>query len=336
MTRRRILIFGFSNVATTNGFSVPLIERMQNSHPDVDMVRIGLGAHQPHVVPAYLRVANVLHGPFTDVLLEIHASAFSLSRLSTPEVATELLRDTIHTAAELGMRPSFMFHFRNWAGKRALNFETLTHAFAAEYGIPVLDLGDGLAAELGEDRLISMLRDAAHTTDEGSALFAERGEAFLTKLLQDDPQPALDQVPLPTWRREPLELLELLPEATTAQVNAAGLPLSYALMTQEGSLTLDLGERLRVMALPFLYQPAGGRAELRCDGGDPVAMTSIDPVSYYTRIGAHAFDFYRGTDMQTIEIGPISDAEDVTLLRRPKTKPMVNFIGAPIVMRPTA
>ncbi|WP_146343933.1 hypothetical protein [Falsiphaeobacter marinintestinus] len=335
MSKQRILVFGFSNVATTAGFSVPLIERMQTSHPDVEMVRVGLGALLPHVVPPYLRVANELLGPFTDVLLEITSSAYSHSRIVTEASGTELLLDCIHAVAEMGARPSFMLHYRNRQGAELLDFEGLTRKLCAEYNIPLLDLAGAMVAEKGVEYMNGLLRDVAHTGEEGSALFAERGQTFLTQMLEQDPKPDLDRVPLPQWRRECMDFSGLMDHMPKAQLECSSLKLPYAVFSENSRATIDLGQSHRVMALPFLFHPGGGHADLSVDGSDPLRLTSIDPVSYFTRIGAFGFDFYRGREFRTLEIGPVSDAPDVKLLRREKTKPTLNYIGAPIIMRPT-
>lgn len=335
MAKQRILIIGFSNVAVLYGFSIPLIERMSATHPDTEIVRVGLGGLLPQVIPPYIRASKDTLGDFTHVMMEITSSVYSHSRLATNESATELLLDCLHAVKEIGAQPSFMLHYRNREGKELLDFEGLTCDLAAKYEVPVLNLSSALVDEFGLEHANSLLRDKAHTTEEGSELFAERAHSFLSGLIENDANPKLDQVPLPQWRRELLQMIGLMDQCTKSMLDLQNIMLPYAIFDGNSSATIDLGETTRVMALTHVMHSGGGHCDIVLDGVETLKLTSIDPMSHFTRISATGLDFFRGKECRTIEIKPIHDAAEVTLLRREKTTPLINFIGAPIVMRPT-
>lgn len=335
MTQKRILIFGFSNVAVLTGFSVPLMDRLTTSHPDVDVVRIGLGALQPHIVPPYLRMAFEQHGPFTDVLFEINASAFPLHPLASEGFARELLLDTIHTAAELGAQFSFVSLYRNWNTEPRIDFNAITETLCAQFNIPYLDLAEKLVAEKGSGFVNGLLRDTAHTTPEGSEFLAERIAAFVTENLDRDQNIDLAQAPLPEFRRHAMDLRNLMPELTQETRECSALALPYTVMSGDDHACIDLGQTVKAMGLSFLYHAGGGHADLVLNEDEkPVRLTSVDPFSYFTRIGVMPFKSYHGTDLRRLKIGQISDAAEVTLLRREKTTPPTNYIGPLIVLRP--
>lgn len=333
--KKRVLIFGFSNVATSLGFSTNVIEKMKLSCPDIEVVRVGLGALQPHAAIPFLRMTFERLGSFSHVLLDIHGSAFALHPLSTEELARELLFDLLHTIDELGAQPLFALLYRDWLGKKILDFNTITRALCDDFEIPLLDLSEALIAEKGEEFIHTLLRDVAHVNEIGAEFQGARVYDFLLETLNSDAQTDLSMLPKPQWRRSAIDLSALTTGLPKSDIEVSGLPLTYTTFSATDDCTIEFGEPLRAMALSFLYHTAGGHTDVQIND-DPklLRMTTIDPFSYFTRIGVLAFDFFRGTDIRRLHIGPPTDATDVALIKREKTRPLHNQIGTLLVMRP--
>ncbi|MCT8160154.1 hypothetical protein [Pseudoruegeria sp. SHC-113] len=341
-TPRRLLILGFSNVASTLGFSVPLAERLQVEVPGLSVERLGLGALQPAVVPAFLAEADAQLGPFTDVLLEINTSGFALHPLATEARAREILLDCLRSVTDIGARPCLLLHHRDMQGKAVLDFNAITRDLAAACGVPVIDLAEGLATALGPaygpERMRALFKDVTHTTEEGTAWMAEEvARAYAPRLRA--PLPALPQVPLPAFRRRFLDLTPFLPEgmAPAPQVFSA-LSLPYLFLPEGVGVEIDLPAIPHAMALCFLYHANGGRSALDlwdgAQGRGTATLVSKDHVSHFRRIGAHAFDFFRGQRLARIGIGPLSPMPEVALRSTADTGPSGAYIGPLIEKRP--
>lgn len=158
-TKQRLLIIGFSNVATSSGFSIPTIERLKSARPEVDVFRVGLGAMSPHVIPPYLHLASRNLGPLTHVLLEINTSAYAMHPLATHESGSELLTDILLTVRDIGAEAAMMLHYRRWTRQVHLDFDELIRRFCDELDVPLIDLADGWIARHGSRQVEAWLRD---------------------------------------------------------------------------------------------------------------------------------------------------------------------------------
>lgn len=330
----RLLIFGFSNVASGAGFSIPLQKMLAETHSEFEVIRAGLGALQLHVVPPFLRAALEANKPISHVLLEVTSSAFSSHPLATEELGRELLLDAISTVLEFGAQPILLLHYRNRHGKQTLDLEALAQKLCDEAGIAVIDLSHALVAEMGQEGVHQLLKDDAHTTPEGSDLFAERAHQVLCT--------QLDAVRLPTrlarpqWRRRGIPIADLLPENVYKEIECFGLTLPFVELQPDERAAIRLDRPHRVIGLSFLYHAGGGHIDLNCDeDSDAQVMITIDPFSYVERLGVHAFRHYVGRDLSAIEIGELRDAPDVKLLNDHKRKPMRTLLGPLLVMEPS-
>lgn len=330
----RLLIIGFSNVATTSGFSLPLIARLQAANPDLRAFRVGLGALQPQVIPPYLRLAADHLGPFTHVLLEINASAYALHPLSTVENGRELLADILLTVQDLGAEAAFMLHLRRWQGQVHLDFNALVRRFCAELELPLIDLADGWIARRGAEQVAAWLRDDVHTTAEGGAAMAEDLAPFLQDWLARPPALAGRRLPRPQWRRGVLDTGWALADWPRERHDCADLPLDYARLEARAA-TLDLGGVVRAQGLVYLFHAAGGRLTVTPDPpGEGQRLTAVDPFSHFARIGVLPFDFYRGRDLRRLAITAPEPADDVTLLKPAPRRPLRTLIGPILTLAP--
>ncbi|QEW22345.1 hypothetical protein LA6_004563 [Marinibacterium anthonyi] len=328
MATPRLLIFGFSNVATTSGFCLPTIERLDAAFPGIEVLRVGLGALQPQVAPAYLRMAHDRLGPFTHVLLEINSSAYATHPLSTEAGGRELLADTLLAVREMGADPVFMLHYRRWKVPLALDFNALVRRFCAEADLPLIDLAEGLVDRYGIDAVQGWLRDDTHTTPEGGVVMAEELAPVLRGELARDPWFGDRVLPRPQLRRGSVDLGPLLPDLAVESFECVDLMLPYLRLDKDADVNIDLGETIFAQGLVHLFHPAGGRSLVTVDDAEkPLVLTTIDPFSYYVRIGVLAFDFYRGGDVRRLRISPVDAADDVQLLKGDRETPTRAYVG---------
>ncbi|MFC6760215.1 hypothetical protein ACFQFQ_13095 [Sulfitobacter porphyrae] len=227
-TEPRLLIIGFSNVATTNGFSVPTIERLQEAWPGLEAFRVGLGALQPQVIPPFIQTAAELLGPFTHVLLEINSSAYAMHPLSTEENGRELLADILLTVQDCGAEAAFMLHLRHWTGQVYLDFDALVRRFCAELDLPLIDLSAGWIERHGADQIAAWMRDETHTTKEGGEAMAETLTPFLTDFLRREPSLTGRSLPRPRLRRGVLSTAKALSAWPRERHDCLGLSLDFA------------------------------------------------------------------------------------------------------------
>lgn len=327
MSKQRLLIIGFSNVATKSGFSIPTIDRLKTERPDLEAFRVGLGALQPQIIPPYLRMADERIGPFTHVLLEINSSAYGMHPLATEQSGGELLADILLTVQEIGAEAAFMLHRRRWERRVYLDFDTLIRRFCAELDLPLIDLADGWIARHGAAQVDSWLRDDVHTTSEGGEVMAEALAPFLLDLLLKPPSLAGRRLQQPRWRRGVLDTEPALTDWPRERHACLDLPLDYARVEGTGAL-LDLGRRVRMQGIVYLFHASGGRVTLTPDPpGEGLRLATIDPHSSFTRIGVLPFDHYRGSTFRRLAISPPEEAGDIELITGDRISPLRTYIG---------
>ena len=330
----RLLIIGFSNVATTSGFSLPTIARLKEARPGLQAFRVGLGALQPQVIPPYLRLAAERLGPFSHVLLEINSSAFALHPLSTAESGRELLSDILLTVQDIGAEAAFMLHLRRWKGQVHLDFDALIRQFCAELDLPLIDLADGWLARHGPDQVAAWLRDDVHTTAEGGEAMADALAPFVLDCLSRSPWMAGRRLPRPLWRRGVLDTAPALAGLPEEQHDCTDLPLDYVRL-DGADTTLDLGRTVRAQGLVHLFHAAGGRVTLTLDPpGTGLRLATIDPFSYFTRIGVLGFDFFRGRELRRLAISAPEPASDIALLKGSRESPLRTYLGPVLTLEP--
>lgn len=329
-----LLIIGFSNVATTSGFSVPTLQRLAAALPGFRGYRVGLGALQPQVIPPYLRLAAQALGPFSHVLLEINASAYAMHPLSTEASGRELLADILLTVQDIGAEPAFMLHRRRWTRPLQLDFDALIRRFCQELGLPLMDLADGWIARHGAEQVAAWLRDEVHTTVEGGQVMAEALEPFLVACLTAPPSLAGRTLPRPQWRRTVLDTAPMLAQWPRERHDCLDLPLDYARLEGAEAL-LDLGGEVRVQGLVHLFHPAGGKVRVTASpSGDSVLLATIDPHSHLPRIGVMAFDFFRGRELRALTVSAPEAAEDIALRRGMRETPLRTYLGPLLTLEP--
>lgn len=334
MQSRRLLIIGFSNVATRSGFSLPTIDRLRSLAPDVEVFRVGLGAQQPHIIPPYLRCAAAKLGPFTHVLFEVNASAFALHPLSTPERGRDLLLDMMLAAREIGADPAFFLHHRRWKAPLHHDFNAQTRQFCEEFGIPLLDMAESWVAEVGADVVASLLRDEVHTTFEGGEVMADRLAPFLMRCLDRVGWFRAVVLPRPVWRRGMLDTAAFLQEHPLERHDCMDLPLDYVRLENTDAI-VRFGQEQHAQALVHMFHPAGGRMALHLGPtGHCLEVATIDPFSYAPRIGTAAFDFHRGLRVRDIRITPTVEAPDIQLLKGVVARPLRSYIGPLLTLEP--
>ncbi|RAH99246.1 hypothetical protein DLJ53_22140 [Acuticoccus sediminis] len=329
---RKVLVVGFSNTLMF-GYAPRLKQSFMEARDGIDFVRVGLGAQQPHVVPAFIRLAARLHGPFSHVLFEINTSAFTRHPLSSDELAVELLSDIVLTAQEVGAEPGFVILYRDYGDTRTIDFNALTRTFCAAHGVPVLDRAEGLLAERGEPFVRSILRDDVHTTPEGSRFIADE---ILPFLLDHIERPLTRRPLTPRFRRGYLDILDRLPTGTAVErMEASNLGLDYAVVNEGETLTVDLGRDVVALGLVYLYGPYGGQADLRFGADSAVqALVSMDRMSHVTRIAVHPFASHRGMTGRTLRVGNLRDLAEVVPLRGDKTPPVRQYVGPLLTLDP--
>lgn len=328
----RILLIGFSNTLMF-GYAPRVGQMFFDERPDVEIVRVGLGAQQPHVVPSFIRLAQDLRGPFSHVMLEINTSAFTFHRLSNDALARDLLADIVLTAQEIGAEPGFLILYRDYHGKTTIDFNAITRDFCAHYEIPMLDLAEGLLADRGPEFVRSILRDDVHTTPEGSRFLAEQVAPFMFAHVERTLQP---RRPQPRQRRSYLDLGGLLPAGQpTHSVEVSKLTLDYAEVAEGASLEIDLGREREAIGLTYLYGPSGGLADLVFGaGGQTPTLASVDAMSHAVRLAVHPFNSFLGARGRTIAITNVRDAPDIAMLRAEKTPPVRQYIGPLMTIEP--
>ena len=328
------LIFGFSNVARTNGFAPMTIEKMAQHLPEVRFSSIGMGAALPYAVPPFLRLACDADPTITHVLLEICTSAFPTHPLATDAGAREVLRDVLSTCLDLGLTPAIMLHPRQYTANRTVDFNAETHAVAQEYGVACLDLAEPLEREIGAARLGALLKDDTHTNDEGSEFIAGRTATFLSNWLRAAPSTRRGEAPM--YRRIAYQLNDLLPDYLHRSRNIFGIEFPWTVQHQDQAVTLTMAKPLRVLAMSYLYTPFGGQAEVTLmPQRKSLPLQSVDTFSYFPRIGLRTLGSFDGTDITTIEVSPMQPLE-VKLLKGDLRRPMQNFLGPLIVMEKTS
>lgn len=328
MTTQRLLIFGFSNVATTSGFCLPTIERLETTVPGIEVFRVGLGALQPQVVPPYLRMAADQLGPFTHVLLEINESAFATHPLSTEARGRELLADALLAVQEMGADAIFMLHYRRWKAPLVLDMDGLIRTFCAELDLPLIDLAAGFVDQHGIDAVHGWLRDDTHTTVEGGVAMSEMLAPFLQVQLAREPWLAGRDIPRPAFRRGWVDLMPYLPDHPVENIDCMDLTLPYLRIDAGPDVEVELAQSVFAQGLVHLFHAAGGRSTVTVDGADKaLTLMTVDPFSYYCRIGVLAFDFYRGGDVRHLRISPPEPADDIQLLKGERELPTRAYIG---------
>lgn len=333
-TEPRLLIIGFSNVATKSGFSVPTIERLQDVWPGLEAFRVGLGALQPQVIPPFIQTAAELLGPFTHVLLEINSSAYAMHPLSTEENGRELLADILLTVQDCGAEAAFMLHLRHWTGQVYLDFDALVRRFCAELDLPLIDLSAGWIERHGADQIAAWLRDETHTTKEGGEAMAETLTPFLTGFLRRDPSLTGRSLPRPRLRRRVLSTAKALAAWPRERHDCLGLSLDFARI-EGGEAILDLDRTIRAQGLVHLYHLSGGRNTVTLEpSGEAMPLATIDPHSYTTRIGVLAFDKMRGRELRGLRISATAPADDVQLRNGVRETPLRIYVGPILTLEP--
>ncbi|MEJ8573334.1 hypothetical protein [Microbaculum marinum] len=314
----KVLLIGFSNTAMPTGYATVLKYDFARECPGGEIVRVGLGALQPFAIPPFVRLADRQHGPFSHVLFEVNTSAFAIHPYRTEAIARELLADMVLTTREIGAGPAFLVLYRDFGGKVVVDFNAITRAFCAEYGIPVLDLAEGLIAEVGEHFVRSLVRDGVHTTTHGTRFQAERALPFLLEFVNAPLRPGASPAGKPVRRRF-LDLADLLPELRHERVSLSNLELDLVLLGDGQTASLDLGRERLLEGIVHLYHLGGGRADIRLDDREAATvLTSIDRFSYYTRIGVQGFNAFRGERASKVRIDGVRAARDVALDRTPR------------------
>lgn len=331
----RLLIIGFSNVATKSGFSIPTIDRLKAAWPGLEAFRVGLGALQPQIIPPYLRIAADTLGPFTHVLLEINSSAYAMHPLSTEQNGRELLADILLTVQECGAEAAFLLHRRRWTRHVYLDFDALTRRFCAELNLPMIDFSDGWIAQHGAQQVAAWLRDDTHTTTEGSEIMAESLTPVLIDFLSRPPTLTRRRLPRPQWRRGALQTATALADWPRERHDCLDLPLDYARVEgREAILSLD--RIVRAQGLVHLFHAGGGRVTVTPDPpGEKLRLSTIDPISHVTRVGVLGFDKMRGVDLRSLTISPPDPAEDVKLIKGEREMPLRTYIGPVLTLEPT-
>ncbi|WP_161489419.1 hypothetical protein [Sulfitobacter sp. EhC04] len=333
-TEPRLLIIGFSNVATKWGFSIPTIERLKSVWPGVEAFRVGLGALQPQVIPPYIRTAAEALGPFTHVLLEINSSAYAMHPLSTEENGRELLADILLTVQDCGAEAAFMLHLRHWTRPVCLDFDALVSRFCAELDLPIIDLSQGWIAQHGADQVAAWMRDETHTTKEGGEAMAETLTPFLIDFLGRQPSLTGRNLPRPRLRRGVLSTAPLLEGWPRERHECLGLPLDFARI-DGGEARLQLDHTVRAQGLVHMFHCAGGRNTVTLDpSGETLPLTTIDPHSNVPRVGVLAFDKMRGTDLRGLTISSTEPADDVQLRKGVRETPLRIYVGPLLTLEP--
>lgn len=331
---RRLLIIGFSNVATRSGFVDPTIDRLRLKAPDVQVLRVGLGAQQPHVIPPYLRLAAERIGPFSHVLFEVNASAFAVHPLSTPEIGQSLLLDMACAAQENGADPAFLLHHRRWTAPLHHDFNRQTRQFCSEFGVPLLDMAEAWVAEIGPDAVASLLRDDVHTTAEGGEVMADRIAPFLVPWLDRVGWFRTVALPRPNIRRCSLDVTEFLQDHPLERHDCMDLPLHYRCLENTDAYA-QFGRQHHAQALVHLFHPAGGRIELRLEpSGERLTAATIEAYSHNPRIGTIAFDFHRGRRLAGVRISCPAKIPGLRLLKGEPVRPLRTYIGPLLTLEP--
>ncbi len=335
MHMRRLLIIGFSNVATKSGFVEPTIDILRATAPDVQVFRVGLGAQQPHVIPPYLRLAAERIGPFSHVLFEVNASAFAIHPLSTPETGRDLLLDMALAVQEMSADPAFFLHHRRWTAPLHHDFNGQTRQFCSDHGIPLLDMAEAWVAELGRDAVASLLRDEVHTTAEGGEVMADRLAPFLERCLDRAGWFHAVAMPRPRLRRGSVNVTEFLQNHPLERHDCMDLPLDYRRLENTDAVA-QFGQEHCAQALVHLFHPAGGRIELHLEPSrERLAISTIDAYSHVPRIGSAAFDFHRGRRLHGIGISRPAEVPDLRLLKGQPQRPLRTYIGPLLTLEPT-
>jgi hypothetical protein len=333
---RRLVIIGFSNVATKSGFTMPTIARLRAASPDLEVVRVGLGALQPQVIPPYLREAAARLGPVSHVLFEVNSSAFALHPLAGAESGRELLLDMLLAARDIGADPAFLLHHRRWTAPVRHDFNAQTRQLCRDLDIPLIDLAEAWVAEVGAERIAGLLRDDVHTTAEGGEAMAERLAPFLSRCLERRGWFAARRIPRPVWRRGMLDIAGLLPDRPTERHDCMDLPQWYARL-EDSAAVLRFRRDIHAQALVHLFHPAGGRVDLRIEPGDlQMQVATVDPFSYAVRIGTVALDFYRGLRLRSVAIAPPADAPEIRLVKGERERPLRTYVGPMLTLDPAA
>lgn len=331
---QRLLIIGFSNVATKSGFAPPTIAQLTDTVPGLEVFRVGMGALQPHVIAPYLRLASERLGPFSHVLLEIATSAFAMHPLASVASGKDILADILLTLQEIGAEPAFLLHVRHWTRPVVLDFGSLIRQFCHDLDLPLLDLAEGWIAEHGEAQVRAWLRDATHTTAEGGLVMAERLVPFLQKVLARPPGRVGTRFVPPVWRRKVLDFAHRLPECPKETFDCLDLPLDYIRLNGR-EVVIDLGRVLRLQGLVHLFHAAGGHVSVTLDPpGAALRVTMIDPSSHFTRIGVLPFDFFRGREMQRLAVGAPEEAPEIQLTLGQQERPLRTYLGPLLTLEP--
>ncbi|WP_156874937.1 hypothetical protein [Sulfitobacter alexandrii] len=333
-TEPKLLIIGFSNVATKSGFSIPTIERLKSGWPGLKAFRVGLGALQPQVIPPYIRTAAETLGPFTHVLLEINSSAYAMHPLSTEENGRELLADILLTVQDCGAEAAFMLHLRHWTRQIYVDFDALVRRFCTELDLPMIDLAEGWIAQHGASQIAAWMRDETHTTKEGGEAMAETLTPFLIDFLNRKPSLTGRSLPRPRMRRGVLPTAPMLAGWPREQHECLGLPLDFARI-EEAEARIQLGRTVRAQGLVYMFHRAGGRNSVALEpSGEALPLTTIDPNSNVSRVGVLAFDRMRGFDLQGLTISSTEPAEDIHLHKGVRERPLRIYVGPILTLEP--
>lgn len=308
----KVLIMGFSVTGARSGYAQVLQDAAAaGALADVEILRCGLAGLTPLPLAVVYERAAAKRGPFDYVFLEIATSIYGARIADWPNEGLDLLYDLFDRIAQSGAGVGLINLYRDDFDYPYHLYDMMLEALAARHGLPLLDLGAGLARREGATFCKALLRDTVHTNAEGSRFQAEAVGDFIREALRANRRP--QDLPKPRRRAREVDV-----------ATACGLPSrdfsAYGVETVHGVLSAGEGCVAKLPAGALLYGisyvsgPRSGELELHLHGVD-----SIVPVMTYDEfcfVERYNFSAIRTTEACTGVAITLKDAmPDIRLLK---------------------
>lgn len=323
--RQRLLIFGFSCTSLRQGYATTLLPSLRSTSEHTEVVVSGLGGLGPPVVPFALDRLLAERGPFTHVLLEIGTSIYARTARESEAEATALIHECAHRITAARARPALLLLHRDGLDPQRIRWNDLLRSYCEAHQIPLIDLAEGLIADIGIEGVHSLLRDNVHTTPEGSRVLSDRMlPGILAWLASEDPVPQLDA---PEFVRK---AHELAPHAVaTDRFEGNNFAMNCAVLEGGESLSVQFARPLRAFGITFVYGPRSGTFSITLNGDHEFEFAGYDEFSFYRRIGMRSFGPPQGRWVSSIAIKQRSELPDVQLKAgNPDLSPRRGLVGS--------
>ena len=272
----RVLCLGYS-VTEEVGYVEQAAECAAAEGADLVFLKSGWGGHSVHAI-AYM-IDEILDTiPCDRVLLELFTGNV---RYYDRHALRFFLDQILAATARRGRPVAFLNLYQGGVDYASETVAGLLDEYEACLGIPTLDLARPVAASGPEERAL-WLKDGTHVTPAGADLYGRQvydfvrgrgfGEAYIRRYRA---LPGLFT---------PLRLAAMPDCSCPFAMHRNGIPLHYATIPENTSLSIDLGRTADVRAVMTTYGPLNGTLRFSSPSSERTRDVLLyDRFSYYAR-----------------------------------------------------